>query len=203
MKRLWILTMVTMVVAGCDGSTEPTCTGSKLDGGVACDDGGPGKPVPRLRAMRAYADDGFEQVVSGRVWDNLRGEECGWRDILEADGLHTRCLPAFEWLKPGSFADPACTQRVHWQAAPCVSGRPNYVRDDAVAAPWQTCPVQLLDALYPLGDALPVGSTIYSDASRTCVAATVVDALNAVRPLGSAAPPSAFVDVLIAPEPIQ
>lgn len=197
-----VMALACAATAGCEMTQrEPSCTGSQVDGGVVCEDGGAPRPGPRLQAMVAYADDGFEQVYPGRIWDNQRGEECFWKDILEADGEHTRCLPRFEWLKAGWYLDAACTQRVHWQAT-CVAGWPDYVRDDAVDKPYSTCPVQELDALYPLVDPLPIGTLLYTDTSGACLPhPNAFDSTNAVRPLGAAVSPSAFVEATIAPAP--
>ena len=194
-----VFTMIPLVAGPSIALADPTTCEASQDGTVTCSTDPP-RPAPRLRGMRAFAADGFEQQVSGRIWDSLRNEECAWKSNLEATGEQVRCMPAFEWLRPGWFLDSACTQRVHWQPA-CEAGNVNYVRDDAIAPPWQTCSVQALDAVYPLGDPLPVGTLLYTDANGSCDPQPNAFGPNhAVRPLGPKTSIISFVPAIILPE---
>lgn len=185
------------------GGGAPGTSAASSGSGGGGSGGGGGGPATRLRQITATAADGFVADLPGRLWDTERGEECSFKEVLVAQvGSETRCLPAFEWVKPGWYADAECLQRVQIQDA--CARLAGYVRDDAVDKPWKTCEPKMLDVLYKLGDPLPVDTVLYTNAGGPCSAQPgAIGSAQVARVLVEPVPLDAFVAATVAPAQVE
>lgn len=174
-----VLVSVALATHGCGGNVgiEPEPCG--VSGG----------PAPaRLEPVVAHAEGLPLAVVPGLYLDTLRGEAC----TFTRTPTGSFCLPRFVWhSKPGWFADASCTQPL--AIVDACAELPRYARDNT-AAQWPACEPYALEALFPLGEPLPVGAPLYALASGACALTGEVDATNAALPIGAPVPLTEFVE---------